>query len=92
VLVAVAVGETVSCDGVKLHVEDVGSPEQAKVTVPVKLLVGTTLMVAWAEVPAETVRAAVEALKPKVGVAEVELSLPIPAKRPWASLASPAVK
>ena len=91
-LAAAAVGETVSCDGVKLHVADVGSPEQAKVTVPVKLLVGTTLTVAWADVPAETVRAAVEALKPKVGLAELEVSLAIPAKRLWASLDSPAVK
>jgi hypothetical protein len=49
-------------------------------------------MVACTEEPAVTVAAEVEALTPKAGVPLDVESLETPAKRPWASLVSPAVK
>ena len=82
--VAGALAETVSGEGEKVQVAWMGRPEQARVTLPLKPLVGATLMVAWADLPAVTVAAPVEALKPKVAVPEDVELLEIPPSRPWA--------
>jgi hypothetical protein len=89
VLVAAAVGVTESVLGEKVQETPTG-PLQDKVTLPVKLLVGATLMVAVVELPAVTVAAEVEALKPKAAGVVEAVVLAMPAKRPWASLVRPA--
>jgi len=81
VLVAAAVGVTVRELGEKVQVTPVG-PLQDRDTLPLKLLVGATLMVAVVELPAVTVAAEVEALKPKAAGALEEVVLAMPAKRP----------
>ena len=52
---------------------------------------GATLTMTWVEPPAATVATGEEEVMPKAGV-EVEVSLAIPASRPWVSLSRPAVK
>jgi hypothetical protein len=89
VLVAAAVGVTERVLGEKVQVTPTG-PLQDKFTLPLKLLVGVTLMVAIVELPAVTVAAEVEALKPKADGAVDDVMLAMPAKRPWASLVRPA--
>src|SRR3984885_3923354 len=89
VLVTAAVGVTESVLGEKVQVTPTG-PLQDKVTLPLKLLVGATLMVAVVELPAATVAAEVDALKPKAAGAVEAVVLAMPAKRPWASLVRPA--
>ena len=81
VLVAAAVGVMVRVLGEKVQVTPTG-PLQARVTLPLKLLVGTTLMVAVVELPAVTVAAEVEALKPKAAAPVAVVVLAMPAKRP----------
>lgn len=83
---------TVSCAGEKEHLAATGKLLQARVTVPLKLLVGTALMMSGTEEPSVTAMAEVEALKPKVGVpAAVGLVLTA-ASRPCFSPVRPAVK
>jgi hypothetical protein len=89
VLVTGAVGVTESVLGEKVQVTPTG-PLQDRFTVPLKLLVGVTLMVAVVELPALTVAAEVEALKPKAAAAVEVVVLAMPAKRPCASLVRPA--
>ena len=89
VLIAGAVGETLSWLGEKLQVTPTG-PLQERVTLPLKPLVGATLMAVVVELPAETVAVEAEALKPKVAAAVEVVVLAMPAKRPCASLARPA--
>ena len=66
VLVEAAMGDTVSELGEKVQVMPVGAV-QARLTMPLKLSVGATLMVAWVEAPTVTLAVEVEALKPKFG-------------------------
>ena len=89
VLVAGAVGVTVRVLGEKEQVTPTG-PLQDRATLPLKLLTGATLMVAMAELPAVTVAAEVEALKPKAAGEVEAVVLAMPANRPWASLVRPA--
>ena len=89
VLVAAAVGVTVSVLGEKVQETPIG-PLQDRLTVPLKLLVGATLIVAVVLLPAITVAVEVEALKPKAAGAVEVVVLAMPAKRPCASLARPA--
>ena len=89
VLVAAAVGDTVSWLEEKVQVMPT-APLQERVTLPLKLLVGSTLMVAVVELPDATVATEVEALKPKVAAAVEVVVLAIAANRPCASPASPA--
>jgi hypothetical protein len=89
VLVAAAVGVTERVLGEKVQVTPTG-PLQDKATLPLKLFVGATLMVAVVELPAVTVAAEVEALKPKAAGAVDDVVLAMLAKRPWASLVRPA--
>jgi hypothetical protein len=89
VLVAAAVGVIESVLGEKVQVTPTG-PLQDKATLPLKLLVGATLMVAVVELPAVTVAAEVDALKPKAAGEVEAVVLAMPAKRPWASLVRPA--
>ena len=89
VLVAADVGVTERVLGEKVQVTPTG-PLQDKLTLPLKLLVGVTLMVAVVELPAVTVAVEVEALKPKAAEAVDDVVLAMPAKRPWASLVRPA--
>ena len=92
VLVATAVDETVKELGEKEHVALIGKPLHARVTVPLNPFTGATLSVAVVEFPAVTVAAPADALKPMVGVLPATVVLAIPAKRPCASPARPAVK
>ena len=89
VLVEAAVGDTDSELGEKVQVMPVGAV-QARLTMPLKLSVGATLMVAWVESPAVTLAVEVEALKPKVAAPAAVVELAMAAKRPCASLARPA--
>lgn len=81
VLVTAAVGVTERVLGENVQVTPTG-PLQDKVTLPLKLLVGATLMVAVVELPAVTVAAEVDALKPKAAGAVEAVVLAMPAKRP----------
>jgi hypothetical protein len=92
VLVAGTEEETLSCAGEKVQVAARGRVVQARVTDPLKLLVGRALIVKVAEEPSVTVAAEVEEEKPKVGVpVAVGLGVMAP-RRPCFSLASPAAK
>jgi hypothetical protein len=64
VLVAGALAATVKDAGEKEHLAARGTVLHVRVTVPLKLLVGTALTTAVAEEPSATVRVEVEALKP----------------------------
>ena len=88
-LVAAAVGETLSVLGVKLQVTPVG-PLQERATLPLKPFVGATLRVAEVELPAVTEAAEVEALKPKVAAVVEVVVFAMPANKPWASFTRPA--
>src|SRR5580698_3706911 len=74
-----ALAETASDDGEKLQVALRGRPLQARLTVPLKLLVGATLMVAGGVAfPATTVTVGLPVLKPKVAGPLVVVLLEIP--------------
>ena len=64
VLVEGAPEVTVNCAGEKEHLAATGRPLQARVTVPLKLFVGTALITAVTDDPSATVRLEVEALNP----------------------------
>ena len=83
---------TVSCAGEKEHLAARGKLLQARVTVPLKLLVGTALTISGTEEPSVTVMAGAEALKPKVA-APVAVGLVLTAaRRPCFSPVRPAAK
>src|SRR5581483_1785729 len=92
VVVAGAEELTVSEVGVKMQAAPAGRPLQEKVTVPLKPLTGAAASVAVAELPAGTVAPGAEALKAKVALAPETVALLMEARRPCASLASPATK
>jgi hypothetical protein len=92
VLVAGAEEETLSCAGEKVQLAARGRVVQARVTVPLKLLVGRALTVKVVEEPAVTVAADIEEEKPKFAVpVGVGLGIMAP-RRPCFSLARPAAK
>ena len=91
VLVATAVGVTVSWLGEKEQVMPTG-PLQESVTLPLKLFVGATLIVAVVELPVVTVAVEVEALKPNAAAVEEDVVLAMPAKSPCCSFARPAAR
>ena len=92
VVVAGAPEVTDTVAGEKKQVAATGRPEQRMFALPLKLLVGTRLTTAVVEEPAETVRAEVEVLMPKVG-APVAVGLVLTAaRRPCFSESRPAVK
>lgn len=83
---------TVSCAGEKEHLAARGKLLQARVTVPLKLLVGTALTISGTEEPSETVMAGAEALKPKVAVPVAVGLVLTAARRPCFSPVRPAAK
>src|ERR1700745_2270539 len=92
VVIVGAEADAVTCDCAKMQEAEAGRPEQARLTVPEKPLVGAMLRFVCAEAPAVAVRAPVAALNPKVGVPVAVELLEMPANSPWVSPASPAVK
>lgn len=78
--------------GVKMQVLFAGRPLQANVRLPLKPFTGTAARVKLADSPPVMVADGAEELKAKVGEAPETVVLFMAPKRPWASLARPAVK
>ena len=87
-----AVAETVSCGLAKTQDALTGNPVQASVTVPVKPVVGATLIVTVEDAPMATVVTCVDALRLKVGVDAAVVEFVITPKSQWVSPLVPAVK
>ena len=92
VLVTLAAEVTVREAGEKLHVASSGSPVQARLTVPLKPLLGAILMVVVALDPVVTVKALDVALIAKFPGAGAVATAEIEPKRPSFSLLIPAAK
>jgi hypothetical protein len=83
---------TASVAGAKVQVAASGRPLQARVTLPLKLFVGTALTMSGMEEPSATVMTEVEALKPKVGVPVAVGLVLMEARRPCVSPVRPAAR
>src|ERR1700744_1422092 len=75
-----ALAVTGSGDGEELQVALRGRPLQVRATLPLKLLVGTTLIGTWVALPLVTVTEPVPVLKPKDAVPVDVVLLEIPPK------------
>ena len=89
---ALAVPVTFSEDGEKVHAAPAGSPEQARVTVPVKPLLGARLNITEAAPPEGTVKVPAAALSANVPVPGLAATAAMEANNPSLSWFRPAAK